>query len=149
MIPICLITGFLGKPEDPRTLLYKISVFITAIPSFLIIILSMDTFKILIFSQVALSIQLPFTLIPLLLLSRDRRIMGIFRSGKGEFSAALLMTMLGLAWLQAFHDAVSQAEAEFREEVGDDIATVVELQIRDKTRAEKRARRSIALDDPD
>jgi hypothetical protein len=25
---------------------------------------------------------------------------------------------MGLAWLQAFHDAVSQAEAEFREAVG-------------------------------
>ena len=36
-------------------------------------------------------------------------------------------TPAGLAWLQAFHDAVSQAEAEFREEVGDDIATVVAL----------------------
>ena len=36
-------------------------------------------------------------------------------------------TPAGLAWLQAFHDAVSQAEAEFREEVGKDIATVVAL----------------------
>ena len=35
-----VITGFLGKPEDPRTLLYRISVFITAIPSFLIILLA-------------------------------------------------------------------------------------------------------------
>lgn len=94
MAEVNVITGFLGKPEDPRTLLYKISVFITAIPSFLIIIFSMDTFKILIFSQVALSIQLPFTLIPLLLLSRDQRIMGVFRSGKGEFSAALLISAI-------------------------------------------------------
>ena len=36
-------------------------------------------------------------------------------------------TEVGLAWLQAFHSAVSQAEAEFRAEVGDDIATVVAL----------------------
>ncbi|MDR0214732.1 MAG: MarR family winged helix-turn-helix transcriptional regulator [Comamonas sp.] len=33
----------------------------------------------------------------------------------------------GLAWLQAFHDAVTQAEAEFREAVGEDVATVVAL----------------------
>lgn len=36
-------------------------------------------------------------------------------------------TPTGLTWLQAFHDAVAQAEAEFREAVGQDIATVVAL----------------------
>ena len=36
-------------------------------------------------------------------------------------------TETGLVWLQAFHDAVSQAEAEFREAVGEDVATVVAL----------------------
>jgi len=34
-------------------------------------------------------------------------------------------TATGLAWLQAFKDAVAQAEAEFRAEVGAEIATVV------------------------
>jgi DNA-binding MarR family transcriptional regulator len=34
-------------------------------------------------------------------------------------------TPTGLAWLQAFKDAVAQAEAEFRSEVGKDIAAVV------------------------
>lgn len=34
-------------------------------------------------------------------------------------------TATGLAWLQAFKDAVSQAEAEFRAEVGNDVAAVV------------------------
>lgn len=36
-------------------------------------------------------------------------------------------TPTGLAWLQAFHDAVAQAEAEFRAEVGAEVATVVQL----------------------
>ena len=36
-------------------------------------------------------------------------------------------TEAGLAWLQAFHGAVTQAEAEFREAVGEDVATVVAL----------------------
>ena len=89
-----MITGFLGKPEDPQTLLYKVSVFITAIPSFLIIALSLNTFKILIFSQVVLSVQLPFTLIPLLILARDRKLMGRLRSGKGEFSMAILISAI-------------------------------------------------------
>lgn len=36
-------------------------------------------------------------------------------------------TPTGLAWLQAFRDAVAQAEAEFRAEVGPDVATVVAI----------------------
>jgi manganese transport protein len=89
-----VITGFLGKPEDPRTLLYRISVFATAVPSFLIIVLSLNTFRILIFSQVVLSIQLPFTLIPLLILCRSRKVMGAFRSGRSEFAAAVVIAGL-------------------------------------------------------
>jgi len=92
-----VITGFLGKPEDPRTLLYRLSVFITAIPSFVIILLGIDTFKILIFSQVVLSIQLPFTLLPLLILCRSRKVMGGFRSGTGEFIAAVIISAIVIA----------------------------------------------------
>jgi DNA-binding MarR family transcriptional regulator len=36
-------------------------------------------------------------------------------------------TETGLAWLKAFRDAVAQAEAEFRAEVGPEVATVVAL----------------------
>ncbi|MCX7660898.1 MAG: MarR family winged helix-turn-helix transcriptional regulator [Caldimonas manganoxidans] len=36
-------------------------------------------------------------------------------------------TPSGLAWLEAFRRAVAQAEAEFRAEVGEDVATVVKL----------------------
>ncbi|GAB3663883.1 MarR family winged helix-turn-helix transcriptional regulator [Ramlibacter alkalitolerans] len=36
-------------------------------------------------------------------------------------------TPTGLAWLQAFKDAVAQAEQEFRAEVGGDVATVVAI----------------------
>ena len=36
-------------------------------------------------------------------------------------------TPTGLAWLQAFRDAVAQAEAEFQEAVGRDVTTVVAL----------------------
>jgi manganese transport protein len=97
MAEVNVITGFLGKPEDPRTLLYKISVFITAIPSFVIILLSMNTFRILIFSQVVLSIQLPFTLIPLLMLCRDHNIMGRLKSSRTEFTAAVIISIIVIA----------------------------------------------------
>ena len=36
----------------------------------------------------------------------------------------VVFTSVGLAWLQAFRDAVLQAEAEFREAGGPDVATV-------------------------
>jgi manganese transport protein len=97
MAEVNVITGFLGKPEDPRTFLYKISVFITAIPSFFIIMSGMDTFRILIFSQVVLSIQLPFTLIPLLVLCRNRAIMARFRSDTKEFCAAVVISAIVIA----------------------------------------------------
>jgi manganese transport protein len=92
-----VITGFLGKPEDLRTLLYKISIFITAIPSFLVILLGLNTFRILIFSQVVLSIQLPFTLLPLLILCRRHTVMGGFRSGLREFTAAVVISIIVIA----------------------------------------------------
>jgi DNA-binding MarR family transcriptional regulator len=36
-------------------------------------------------------------------------------------------TPTGLAWLQAFKDAVAQTEREFRSEVGAEVATVVAI----------------------
>ena len=36
-------------------------------------------------------------------------------------------TSTGLLWLQAFERAVTEAEAEFKEAVGDEVATVVKL----------------------
>ena len=39
----------------------------------------------------------------------------------------VVFTPTGLAWLQAFREAVAQAEAEFRSEVGDEIAAVVAI----------------------
>ncbi|MDP3139003.1 MAG: MarR family transcriptional regulator [Burkholderiaceae bacterium] len=39
----------------------------------------------------------------------------------------IAFTPSGLLWLQAFRDAVARAEAEFRSEVGVDVATVVML----------------------
>lgn len=39
----------------------------------------------------------------------------------------IVFTDTGLLWLEAFRQAVAQAEAEFRAQVGDDVATVVAL----------------------
>jgi len=39
----------------------------------------------------------------------------------------IVFTPTGLDWLEAFREAVEQAEAEFRQEVGEQVATVVAL----------------------
>jgi len=39
----------------------------------------------------------------------------------------VVFTAIGLAWLQAFEEAVAQAEAELRAAVGADVATVISL----------------------
>jgi len=53
----------------------------------------------------------------------------VVREPDGTDARARLVrfTGTGLAWLQAFKDAVAQAEAEFRAEVGAEIATVVTI----------------------
>jgi manganese transport protein len=79
-----VITGYLGKPEDPKALVYRIGLVATSIPAMIIIAVGVDSYKALILSQVALSVQLPFTVIPLLLLVGSRKVMGKFASGWGE-----------------------------------------------------------------
>jgi manganese transport protein len=71
-----VVTGYLGKPEDIHSRFYRIGLVVTSIPAMLIIAIGVDSFKALIWSQVALSIQLPLTIIPLLILARRRSVMG-------------------------------------------------------------------------
>jgi DNA-binding MarR family transcriptional regulator len=47
----------------------------------------------------------------------------------------LVFTPDGLAWLQAFKEAVAQAEIEFKASVGQDVATVVALGLEVYTQA--------------
>jgi DNA-binding MarR family transcriptional regulator len=49
------------------------------------------------------------------------------RDSRDGRARVVRFTPTGLAWLQAFKEAVAQAEAEFRAEVGDEIATVVAI----------------------
>ena len=67
-----VVTGYLGKPEDPRSTAYRIGLVVTSLPAMLVIALGVDAYLALIVSQVLLSIQLPFTIIPLLWLTRSR-----------------------------------------------------------------------------
>jgi len=49
---------------------------ITMVPAMVVILLGVNEMKVLVLSQVALSLQLPFAIVPLLLFTRDKRLMG-------------------------------------------------------------------------
>jgi manganese transport protein len=86
-----VVTGYLGKPEDPRSRAYKIGLVITSLPAMLVIALGVDSYMALIVSQVLLSIQLPFTIIPLLWLSRSRGVMGTERMNGPQLAVGILL----------------------------------------------------------
>ncbi|OYV99922.1 MAG: hypothetical protein B7X11_04925 [Acidobacteria bacterium 37-65-4] len=69
-------------------------VLITAVPAILVLMFTRNVFQALIWSQVALSMQLPFTVIPLTLLTRSRKVMGEYANGRME--NILLYTVSGV-----------------------------------------------------
>ncbi|HDL86519.1 MAG TPA: hypothetical protein ENH11_09385, partial [Candidatus Acetothermia bacterium] len=102
-----VITGFLGRPEDPRTWLYRIALVVTSIPAMVVILMQTDSYRVLILSQVALSIQLPLTIFPLLFLVNSRKVMGNFASRPVEFAIGLILSAVvtvlnGLLLYQTF-----------------------------------------------
>lgn len=79
-----VFTGFLGKEVEPGKGWFRAGVLITSVPAIIFITVMTDTFMALIWSQVVLSIQLPLTIIPLILLTRSRRVMGEYANGRFE-----------------------------------------------------------------
>lgn len=71
---------------------------ITMVPAVIAIAVGADPLKILVFSQVALSFQLPFAIIPLLHFTRDRKLMGEYVNRPLTNVLAVLVTavILGL-----------------------------------------------------
>jgi manganese transport protein len=85
-----IVTGYLGRPEDPRTFTYRLGLVVLTLPAMVLIVIGLNAYRALIISQVVLSLQLPFTIIPLLWLSRRRGVMGDDRTGT-------LTTVIGVA----------------------------------------------------
>ena len=85
-----IIMGYLGRPQDRRDPWLRIMLAISGAVVVAAIALARDPFALLIWSQVVLSVQLPFTMIPLIVLVRDRRVMGEFASGRLEFILAVI-----------------------------------------------------------
>jgi len=79
-----VFTGFLGKEIDPQKVWFRAGVLITALPALALVLIQRDAFKTLIWSQVVLSMQLPFTILPLIWLTRSRKVMGAYANGRTE-----------------------------------------------------------------
>jgi len=86
-------SGYLGKETRIESRWFRIGMILTVIPACLIILGIRDTFQALIISQVCLSLQLPFTMLPLFLLTNSKRVMGKYKNGQIE---NVLMVLTGL-----------------------------------------------------
>lgn len=89
-----VLTGFLGKPEDTHSRFYRVGLVVTSIPAVILIAMQVDSFRTLILSQVVLSLQLPFTIIPLLLVGRSRNIMGDYASKGVEWILGIIVAVI-------------------------------------------------------
>lgn len=96
-----IMAGYLGGKSEPRSFWFRAGVIGLTLPALGIIALNLDSYKLLIMSQVVLSIMLPFTLIPLLLLTNSRRVMGGYANGPLQKVLGLLsaVIIIGLNFL--------------------------------------------------
>ncbi|HEY8370651.1 MAG TPA: Nramp family divalent metal transporter, partial [Thermodesulfobacteriota bacterium] len=71
---------------------------ITMVPALAVIAWGLDPLHALVLSQVVLSLQLPFTVVPLVLLTNREDVMGAFRNGRGTrmAAAAVVVALVGL-----------------------------------------------------
>jgi len=93
-----VVTGYLGRPEDTHSRLYRASLVLIAVPAMAIIASGLDPYRVLILSQVVLSVQLPLTIVPLLWLSRRRTVMSDERTGSAMtvVGALIAAVVIGL-----------------------------------------------------
>jgi manganese transport protein len=76
-----IMEGLLGKKVN-LWLRRFVTRFINVIPTTIAILLGLDPLNILVYSQVILSIMIPIPMIPLLIITRDKTIMGKFVNRK-------------------------------------------------------------------
>jgi manganese transport protein len=76
-----IFEGLLGRKVNPWIRRF-ITRFVNVIPTTIAILLGMDPLSILVYSQVILSLMIPLPMIPLGLLSRNKKLMGDFVNKK-------------------------------------------------------------------
>ena len=72
-----VLQGFLGKHVE--IWIWRV---ITIVPALIIIALNVPSVEVLVISQAILSLQLPFTMVPVLILTRRRDLMGEFANSR-------------------------------------------------------------------
>jgi manganese transport protein len=86
-----IMEGFLGKKVNVW-LRRVITRFVNVIPTTIAILLGFDPLQILVYSQVILSLLIPLAIIPLVILTRNKKIMGDFVNRKITTAIAVLFT---------------------------------------------------------
>lgn len=76
-----IMEGLLGKKVNIWVRRF-VTRFINVVPTTIAILLGLDPLNILVYSQVILSIMIPIPMIPLVLITRDKRLMGEFVNKK-------------------------------------------------------------------
>jgi manganese transport protein len=71
-----VFAGIYGEPFDINDPHSRIGLTITMVGALAAIMMLSDPFKGILWSQIALSLQLPFTIIPLILLTSSKKVMG-------------------------------------------------------------------------
>ena len=90
------LSGYLGRSTDLRSTPFRIGVLLTLVPACVVVMLIRDPLRALIASQVCLSVQLPFTMLPLFLLTASKRVMGKYANGWLENLGLALTGLLTL-----------------------------------------------------
>jgi manganese transport protein len=75
-----VFTGYLNKSKDPQGFWFQLGMAVTILPALAIIAMNLNSYQVLIISQVILSVQLPFTMLPLYLLTNRTQIMGVHKN---------------------------------------------------------------------
>jgi manganese transport protein len=95
-----IYAGFFGEPFDIKDNHSRMGVFITLVGATLIIFLITDPYQALVISQMMLSIQLPFTIFPLIVLTSNEKVMGKFKNTftekAGLWLVGIVVTLLNL-----------------------------------------------------
>jgi manganese transport protein len=86
-----IFAGFFAKPRDLRDRHSQTGIFIALFGGLLPVFFLTDPFQGIIWSQIALSIQLPLTIVALVLLTSSKRVMGRFANYRS--SKLLLMAI--------------------------------------------------------
>jgi len=98
-----IYAGYFGEPFDIKDNHSKTGVFITLIGATLLIFAITDPYQALVISQMMLSIQLPFTVFPLILLTSSEKVMGKFKNSVKEKASlwviGIVVTLLNLILL--------------------------------------------------